>query len=240
MASQLPNTDSPSWLLRAASKLEKDLYRKISYKYRVKIKDLKTEIERLLRKGEQMQMTFQDEVKRLKAELGIKDKRCGELYRRVADCQTKLLDYEMSTRDIVWNESDEEEQRDVEKGKQNEDDVESEVEIGEQNSEDDIESEDESGEQKSEESEVVKEDQNFVKEKQEIRSVAITLPWDRESEKLRRREIEELTNLREMAPDPLITAYPLFRARHPLGSPKNAHEVCPQNQLIPHQRLGHL
>jgi len=79
MATQVPKTGSFDWLLRAATKLEKAIYRKSNYKYREKIKALKEEIDRYKRQCEIMIPSLQVEVSRLKEELVMKNKRCVDL-----------------------------------------------------------------------------------------------------------------------------------------------------------------
>jgi len=99
MAIAVPTTASFNWLLQAATKLEKACYRKINYKYRVKLKDLNNENDQLLLKCEVMIPALQEEIQRLKVELEAKDKLCAQL----------KVDLEMTRRIALKgsNESDE-------------------------------------------------------------------------------------------------------------------------------------
>jgi len=240
MAIHIPSTDSPNWLLRAASRLEKELYRTISYNYRVKIKSLKLENEHLIRKGEIIIPTLQEEVQRLKAELESKNKLCTELQglkaelesknKLCVELQSRLVDFEMTSRDLVFNESDDEEgnKNDGKEGNKNDgtykDDSEKDVEKEERNNS---------------ESEVEGDCNDSTNEKDENiekpNSVSITLSVDQEIGKARKREIDELTNLKDMAPDLLITLYPISRIqRPPLGSPrKRARSLSPPANNLP-------
>jgi len=79
--------------------MEKGCYRKANYKYRVKLKELNTENDRLLEKCEFVLPALQEENQRLKATLEEKDKLCKQL-------QQRIIDLEMSNR-IKDSESDE-------------------------------------------------------------------------------------------------------------------------------------
>jgi len=193
MAIHIPNTDSPNWLLRAASKLEKDCHRKASYKYRAQIRELKNENDRLILKGETIIPTLQEEIERLKAELEEKNKLCVAL-------QKKLVDYEMSP-----------------KGKDTSESSESEVEN------EDL-----------DDKEWVELIENQILEGEKPGKVAITLPVDQEIDQKRESELKEMTDLRCMAPTPLITRYPVSRIQQPPSSPKKrARSLSPPSANSP-------
>jgi len=85
VANILPPTSSFDWLQRAASKLQKTCYRNAGYKYKKIIKDLKNEIERLTKRGEEIIPSLQDENKRLKIEIQEKEKQCYDLNVMIED-----------------------------------------------------------------------------------------------------------------------------------------------------------
>jgi len=85
MANTFPPTTSFDWLQRAALKLQKSCYRNAGFKYRKIIKELKNEIERLLKRGEEIVLPLQEENNRLKNEIKEKEKQCYDLNVTIED-----------------------------------------------------------------------------------------------------------------------------------------------------------
>jgi len=100
MATQVPKTVPADCLLRAATKLEKSIYRKSNHKYREKIKALNEELDRYKLQCEIMIPSLQVEVHRLKEELVIKNKRCIDLemshgvYLKKTDIDNEWIKYD--------------------------------------------------------------------------------------------------------------------------------------------------
>jgi len=94
MANILPSTAPFDWLLLAATKLQTSSYRKAGFKYKNIIRNLKNEIERLTKRGEEIVFSLQDEILRLKDQLKEKDKLCYELQ---SEIETLQIDAEEKT-----------------------------------------------------------------------------------------------------------------------------------------------
>jgi len=101
MANILPSTAPFDWLLLAATKLQTSSYRKAGFKYKKIIRDLKNEIERLSKRGEEIVFSLQDEILQLKDRLKEKDKLCYELQSEIEtlqiDAEEKIISYKESS-----------------------------------------------------------------------------------------------------------------------------------------------
>jgi len=100
MANKLPTTAPFEWLLRSATKLQKSCYRNAGFKYRITIRDLKNEIERLTKRGEEIIPALQEEIEQLKNQLWAKEKLCNELQAEIED-----IKFAAEERDLIGHDA---------------------------------------------------------------------------------------------------------------------------------------